>query len=45
MGFVKSYGQTHLIVAPIKLKLVLLIKGGEVDILTKFQENLKNLNC
>ena len=31
-------------IAPIELKPVLWIKGGEVNIPTKFQVNLKNLN-
>ena len=44
MGFVKSYGQTQFNIAPIELKLLLWIKGGVVNIPTKFEENPKKLN-
>ena len=44
MGFVKSYGLTNLYIARIELKLVLWVEGGEVNIPTKFEENLRTLD-
>ena len=44
MGFVKSYSTTHLLLVQMIWNLQDVTGGGEINIPTKFETNLKNLN-